>query len=95
MFLHYPNDGEVSAIQDQFLYGADMLIAPVVGESARSRKVYIPGEGPWVHAWTGETAAAGWQNVPAELGEPPVFYRGDAPFADLFKSLRDIRDAGA
>jgi alpha-glucosidase len=86
LFLHYPDDRETFAIQDQYLYGADLLVAPVIAAGAAARRVYLP-EGEWRYLWSGQDYAPGWHDVPAPLGQPPVFYRPKSPFAALFGSL--------
>lgn len=86
LFLHYPDDRETYAVQDQYLYGADLMVAPVIEQGAAARRVYLP-EGEWRHLWSGAPHAPGWHDVPAPIGEPPVFYRPESPFADLFKGL--------
>lgn len=86
LFLHYPEDRETFTLQDQYLYGADLMVAPVIEAGADMRKVYLP-EGSWRHLWSGRDVAPGWHDVPAPIGEPPVFYRPGSAFADLFRSL--------
>lgn len=83
LFLHHPQDRETFTIQDQFLYGADLMVAPVIEAGAVMRKVYLP-EGGWRHMWSGKDYAPGWHDVPAPIGQPPVFYRPDSAFALLF-----------
>jgi len=89
MFLHYPQDQALYAIQDQFLYGEDMLVAPVVTEAAVSRSVVLPGAkgDMWRHVWTGRDYAPGTHDIDAPLGEPPVFYRANSLYAACFASL--------
>ncbi|WP_073974980.1 alpha-glucosidase, partial [Erythrobacter donghaensis] len=87
LFLHHPQDRETFTIQDQFLYGADVLVAPVIEAGAMMRNVYLP-QGAWRHLWSGRDHAPGWHEVPAPIGEPPVFYRPDSAFAPLFEDLR-------
>jgi len=86
VFLHYPEDRETFTIQDQFLYGRDMMVAPVIEAGANMRKVYLP-DGAWRHVWSGQDFAPGWHDVAAPLGEPPVFYRPDSAFAPLFARI--------
>ena len=89
LFLHYSDDRATFTIQDQFLYGADLMVAPVIEEGAVSRQVYLPGAGeqPWRHVWTGEDWKPGWHEIAAPIGQPPVFYRPDSRFAALFAGL--------
>lgn len=87
LFLHYPQDAALYAVQDQFLYGADLLVAPVIEEGAAERDVVLPGNSAWRHAWTGEDHAPGRHRIAAPIGRPPVFYRSDSAFAALFAGL--------
>jgi alpha-glucosidase len=86
MFLHY-DDPAYYDIQDQYLYGADMIVAPVVAEGQDSRSVVIP-DGAWVHLWSGKTYGKGTHDIAAPNGQPPVFTRIDSNYADLFASIR-------
>ncbi len=74
--LVFPDDAEARAVDDQFLIGDDLLVAPVVTEGAVSREVYLPA-GAWFHVFTGaEHAGPGRVTVDAPIGTPPVFSRG-------------------
>lgn len=78
--LHYPDDATAWAVSDEFLLGPDVLVAPVLENCATcQRAVYLPA-GDWVHMWSGSTfTGPTFTSVAAPLGEPPVFYRDDAP----------------
>lgn len=86
LFLHHPGDRKTFTIQDQFLYGADVMVAPVIEAGAVMRRVYLP-QGEWRHLWSGKPYAPGWHDVPAPLGQPPVFYRPESAFAALFAEI--------
>jgi alpha-glucosidase len=90
LFLHYHDDASLWTIQDQYLYGADLLVAPVIEEGAEARQVILPGEGPWRHCWSGADYAPGTHHVAAPIGQPPVFYRPDSAFAPLFAGLAEV-----
>lgn len=70
-----------------YLLGSDLLVAPVVEPGAATRRVWLPA-GEWIHLWSGETHPGGWTEVAAPIGQPPVFYRRGADFADLFAGLQ-------
>lgn len=53
LWLHYPDDPIAVARQDQYLWGRDLLVAPVVEKAAVSRSVYLP-RGSWYDFWTNE-----------------------------------------
>lgn len=87
LFLHY-DDPTHYEVQDQYLYGADMLVAPVIEASANGRLVTLP-EDLWIHLWTGDGFAKGRHNVDAPHGQPPVFYRKDSSHAALFALITE------
>jgi alpha-glucosidase/alpha-D-xyloside xylohydrolase len=78
MWLHYPNDKKARAIGDQYLWGRDLLIAPVYKKGATSREVYLPA-GKWYDWWTGE-AETGGRTVqrPVDLAIMPIYVRAGA-----------------
>lgn len=89
LFLHHEDDPATYAEQTQYLFGRDLLVAPVIEEGKTTRHVYLPKGADWIHAWSGQLFAGGQLvETPAPLGKPPVFYRGDAADAALFRDLR-------
>lgn len=89
LFLHHYEEA-LFGVQDQYLYGADMLVAPVVEADAAMRSVILPGDAPWRHLWTERDYAPGRHDIVAPYGQPPVFYRPSSPFASLFASLLEV-----
>ena len=85
LFLHYEHDPRCLDEQFEYLLGPDVLVAPVWQEQQETRRVYLP-EDEWVHLWSGETYAGGEADVPAPLGEIPVFYRKRSAYAELFRA---------
>ena len=51
LFMHYQDDEETYEINDEFLFGEEILVAPVVIQGAKKRMVYLPG-GKWIDYWT-------------------------------------------
>lgn len=76
MFYEYPDDQECYNITDQYMFGPDILVAPVCHEKARSRKVYLP-KGDWyVEAATGTRYEGGqYVEVEAPIEIIPLFLR--------------------
>lgn len=78
LFYEFPDDGRAAAIADEYLFGPDLLIAPVMELGSRSRTVYLPsGDGvTWTELATGATYLGGTTvTVDAPLGCIPVFAR--------------------
>lgn len=53
LFLSYQDDEETYELNDQFMVGDSLLVAPVLQQGQRCRAVYLP-EGEWIDYWTGE-----------------------------------------
>ncbi|GAB4442714.1 MAG: glycoside hydrolase family 31 protein [Anaerolineae bacterium] len=79
LFFDFPRDETAWAIEDQFLFGPDVLVAPILHLGARSRQVYLPAGATWTDAWSGETYTGGQQlTVDAPLERIPVYLRDEA-----------------
>lgn len=78
LFVDFPDDSASWSIDDQFMLGPDLLVAPILEAGARQRDVYLP-PGEWRDAWTG-ARCHGDVVICAEapLERIPVFVRGDA-----------------
>ncbi len=58
LWLHYPDDRAAVARGDQYLWGRDLLVSPVVEKGATSRRLYLP-RGTWFDFWTEEHVEGG------------------------------------
>ncbi len=89
VFFDFPNDPQAAEVEDQFLFGPDILVAPITKYEQRSRDVYLPAGVEWTDAWTGKKLAGG-QVVKADapLEHIPVYLRGAKPeLIELFGGL--------
>ncbi len=78
LLVEHPDDAVAWAIEDQFLLGADLLVAPVLERGARERSVYLPAGRDWIDLWTGVRRAGGQRlDVVAPLGRIPLFLAAD------------------
>lgn len=76
--LDFPDDPAVYAIDDQYLLGEALLVAPVVAPGIVSRRVYFPA-GEWVDFWSREILPGGrWAEAPAPIDRIPLFARAGA-----------------
>jgi len=78
MILHYPEDKTCRQIDDQYFFGENMLVAPVMN-SENKRDIYLP-EGTWVHFFSREVyEGERWlKNVEVPMDEIPVFVKQGA-----------------
>ncbi|MBK7590923.1 MAG: alpha-glucosidase [Betaproteobacteria bacterium] len=89
--LHYEADRATWAIHDQYLYGRELLVAPVHKSGMRHWRAYLPRGETWVHLWSGAAHEGGQVvEVAAPFGQIPVFYRQGSAWEDLFVSLRAL-----
>lgn len=79
MFFDFPRDEACAGLDDQFLFGPDLLVAPVLTAGARRREVYLPTGTTWTDAWSGQTFDGG-QRIVAEapLDRIPLYLRANA-----------------
>jgi alpha-glucosidase len=91
LFLHFESDPRAYEGQTAYLYGRDLLVAPVIEAGASRWRTYLPAGASWIHLWSGqEFAGAADVEVAAPLGQPPVFYLKDSEHRSLFEGLARI-----
>lgn len=78
LWLHYPDDAAAVKRGDEYLWGRDILVAPVTEKGATTRKLYLP-RGPWYDFWTEERVEGGREITrPVDLATMPLYVRGGA-----------------
>jgi alpha-glucosidase (family GH31 glycosyl hydrolase) len=78
MWIHYPNDANVRGIGTQFMWGRDLLVAPVFTKGATSRKVYLP-KGDWYDWWTNQRIPGGDDVITrVDMATMPIYVRAGA-----------------
>ena len=78
LWLHYPQDPEAVKQATEYLWGRDLLVAPVVEKGVSQRDVYLPAGG-WFDWWTGEKTSGG-RTVQrrVDLATMPIYVRAGA-----------------
>jgi len=92
LFLHHESDWKTWDIFDEFLFGADVLVAPVIHKKTFKRDVYIP-DGVWVSAWNKQEYEGGkTYSFTANYGYPIVFIKKNCawekPLLLIFERLK-------
>jgi alpha-glucosidase (family GH31 glycosyl hydrolase) len=78
LWLHYPGDPQAVARGDEYLWGRDVLVAPVVEQGVRSRSLYLP-RGTWYDFWTNDRVEGGREITRAvDLETIPLYVRAGA-----------------
>ncbi len=79
LFYDFPEDTVAWEVDDQYMFGPDLLVAPVVNGGQRSRSVYLPAGAEWTHAFSGAVVTGGQRiSVDAPLEQIPLFVRNGA-----------------
>jgi alpha-D-xyloside xylohydrolase len=95
LFFDFPGDPQCEDVPDQYLFGPELLVAPVTEEGARSRSVYLPAGEKWTDGWTGEDLPGGQViEAQAPLDRIPLYLRDGAELPILEESL-DTKKRGS
>ena len=79
LFYQYPDDAKAWDVEDEFMFGGDLLAAPILHEGQRERSVYLPTGDDWIDLRNGARYTGG-QTItsPAPIESIPVFARAGA-----------------
>lgn len=78
LWMHDPTDARAASLSDQYLFGRDLLVAPVIEAGAKSRTVYLP-RGTWHDFWTEKKTSGGGDVVRSvDLETMPIYVRAGA-----------------
>ncbi len=76
LWFEFPNDKETYLVNDEYLVGKDILVAPVVKEGVETRGIYLPVGADWIDWWTGERLESGKTHyLKTPLDRLPIFVR--------------------
>ena len=79
LWYEFPNDKLTYLINDQFMVGSDVLVAPVTKEGAATRGIYLPVGADWVDWWTGARYESGKTHyLKTPIDRLPIFVRAGA-----------------
>ncbi len=81
MFFDFPKDENCYTVEDQYMFGPDILVAPVTDAGATSRTIYLPEGSKWKDALSGKTYKGGQTiELKVSIENIPVFTRNDLDF---------------
>jgi alpha-D-xyloside xylohydrolase len=79
LFVDFNADQNCWKIEDQFMLGPDLLVAPILYEGQQSRKVYLPEGIEWIDAWGGKGFTGGqWIEANAPIDRIPVYWKQES-----------------
>lgn len=83
MFFDFPCDDECYQTGEQYMFGDDILFAPIVNKGQTDKKVYLP-EGEWILTKDKKEYSKGWHTISAEPCEFIAFVKKDAEILSVF-----------
>ena len=83
MFFDFPDDEVCYTLGEQYMFGDDILFAPIVNKSQTKKKVYLP-EGKWILTKNGKEYGAGWHEILAEIHEFIAFVKQGSEVLNCF-----------
>lgn len=91
LFVEYPNDPGSWLVEDEYLFGKDILVAPFLLDSTYERDVYLP-DGKWINYQSGEVYEKGWHRIKGGKIPAVILVRDGAvlPHAKLAQATKDI-----
>ena len=76
LFYDFPEDEQCYVIEDQYMFGPRIMVAPVLNYKERKRHLYLPSGTKWREVVSGDVYRGGvWVTVDAPLDRIPYFYR--------------------
>lgn len=89
LFYDYPRDSKAWEIENQYMFGSDLLVCPITDLGQREAKVYFPVGDNWLCPYTGKEYKGGTEEVAyAPIDRIPVFVRANSKFdINIFKEI--------
>ena len=69
LFVEFPDDPGAWKVDDEYLFGSQILVAPLLESGMTGRTVYLP-EGKWIDYQTEKVYEGGWHRI--EAGSLPI-----------------------
>lgn len=95
LFMEYPNDEEAIKIDNQFIFGQELLVAPVLKKGERVKRIYLP-DGEWIDFNDKKTAYLGGQTITyrAPLNTIPIFVKKGSiiPMMPVMQYIHEKKD---
>lgn len=88
MFYEFPDEARCWNAEDQYMFGPDILVAPVLAEGQRQRSIYLPAGVSWIDPYAGEALEGGEVVIrDAALACIPVFVRKGSSALPMLASM--------
>jgi len=91
MYYYYSNDTTAIKIENEYMWGENILIAPVLEKNAKERKLYLP-KGRWLNIFSNQIYDGGkWSTMPVDLNTSPVFVK-EGSFVPTVSKIKNVSE---
>lgn len=92
LFYEFPDDNVTYDIVNQYMFGDNMLVAPVIEKGQETIKVYLPKKANWYHFWDNSFYEGGqWIELATNLETIPIFIKAGS-FIPMVPSVNSTDD---
>ena len=90
LFIDFPEDKEAWEETYQYMFGSDLLIAPITEYKLKEKIVYLPKGNKWVNLFTKEVFGGGKKiKINVNIENIPVFYKEGAKYSKIFETINE------
>ena len=96
LWYEFPEDEGTYLVNDEYMVGSDVLVAPVIREGMKTRGIYLPKGAEWIDWWTGEKLESGKIHyLETPLERLPLFVRVGAiiPTQSVIQHTGEMKNA--
>lgn len=91
LYYYYSDDTIAAKVEDQYMWGENILIAPVLEKEVKERKLYLP-KGKWLNIFSTVVYDGGkWITVPVDLNYIPVFMK-EGSFVPTVSKIKNVSE---
>ncbi len=74
LFYQFPKDKTAWEVDDEYMFGGDILVAPIMQKGVREKTIYLPKGKKWVDVWSKQVYDGGeYVNIPVTIENMPLF----------------------
>ncbi|KXB38519.1 TIM-barrel domain-containing protein [Aerococcus christensenii] len=90
LFIDFPEDKEAWEETYQYMFGSDLLIAPITEYKLKEKIVYLPKGNKWVNLFTKEVFGGGKKiKINVNIENIPVFYKEGSKYSKIFETINE------
>jgi oligosaccharide 4-alpha-D-glucosyltransferase len=91
LYYYYSNDTSAAKIEDEYMWGENLLVTPVLQKGVKERTLYLP-KGKWLNIFSNIVYDGGkWITIPVDLNSSPVFMK-EGSFVPTVSRIKNVSE---